>query len=245
MRNWPLNGLSWDAMSTREHAIADAKSPRAIAAARRLPLCTNAIATSVSAPTRITPIHFTQLTLDSLKMMRWRRASSAFCRDATISRCAVFWPSVRGSRASASRSARSSATRTTASVASPVDIAGHSWLTALRRADEREPGVESRAAQERYGSEARRTAMRSPRDRPRVAPCRNRSTPVPPRIRRASRRADPTEAVARATRRPERGVMEAMGSKARRSAQLSRLAALLLPSCDPLRLCARRFRIDS
>lgn len=38
MRNCPLKGLSWDAISTREHAIAEAKSHSASAAASRLPL---------------------------------------------------------------------------------------------------------------------------------------------------------------------------------------------------------------
>ena len=62
-------------MSTKEHAAADAKSHSAMAAASRLSLCTNAMASSVRTPTRITPVHLIQLTLDSLRMMRCRRAS--------------------------------------------------------------------------------------------------------------------------------------------------------------------------
>ena len=117
-------------MSTRAHATAEAKSHSEMAAVSRLSLWTNAIASSVRAATRITPVHLTQLTLDSLTMIRCRRASRAFCSEATISRCAVFWPSVRGVSVTASRRASFSAAGMTVSVAFPSAIAGHSRFTA-------------------------------------------------------------------------------------------------------------------
>jgi len=64
---------------------AEAKTAIAIAAPRRLPLCTNAIANRVRIARETTPPHLAPLTDDWLTMMRWRRASSACSTDLTIS----------------------------------------------------------------------------------------------------------------------------------------------------------------
>src|SRR3954453_6018762 len=128
--NWPLNGRACDAINTSVTATAAAKTPIASAAVVRLSTWTKAIARSVSNASAITALHFTQLTLERLTMMRCRRASSAFSSCDTRSRCAVTWPSLFGLSVSASCSACASAPGTIVSVAFWSAIAGHSRVAA-------------------------------------------------------------------------------------------------------------------
>ena len=98
---------------------------------RRLSLWTNAIARSVRAATRITPVHLTQLTLDSLRMIRCRRASRASCSDGddlTLRRLLAFRS--RRERQRKSQSVDRARPGSTVSVAFPSAIAGHSSFTA-------------------------------------------------------------------------------------------------------------------
>ena len=85
------------AISKTDAAIPVANMPIERAAAARLSQCTIAIATRAKTACTRTLHHFTQLTVDSLMMMRCRRASSAVSSAVTISRCAIFCPSLPGS----------------------------------------------------------------------------------------------------------------------------------------------------
>ena len=66
----PEKGPLCEAMSTMDTAIPVAKRPIAIAAVALLSLCTMAIATSAHKACNSTLVHLTQLTVDSLRMMR-------------------------------------------------------------------------------------------------------------------------------------------------------------------------------
>jgi len=71
-----------------------------------------------------------QLIADRLMRMRCRRASSAFCSEAAISRCATTWPSLRGINPRVSWSASASGRGVIVSLARPLAIAGHSCVAA-------------------------------------------------------------------------------------------------------------------
>ena len=66
----PEKGPLCEAMSTMETATPVAKIPIAMAAPSLLSLCTMAIATSANKACNRTLVHLTQLTVDSLRMMR-------------------------------------------------------------------------------------------------------------------------------------------------------------------------------
>ena len=66
----PEKGPLCEAISTMETAMPVAKRPIEIAAAVRLSLCTSAIATNAHRACNSTLVHLTQLTVDSLTMMR-------------------------------------------------------------------------------------------------------------------------------------------------------------------------------
>src|SRR5439155_1672915 len=82
----PVNGPLCAAISTSAIPIPVAKIVRMIRFATRLSLWIMAIVTKVRPPCSSRAVHFTQFTEEPLKMMRWRRASSAAWSDPTISR---------------------------------------------------------------------------------------------------------------------------------------------------------------
>ena len=92
----PVNGRLCDAISTTETPTPVAKIAMMMRLAARLSLWTMAMVSKVRPACTSSTVHLTQLIDDLLRMMRWRRASNAFWRDATSSRWATTWPSLRG-----------------------------------------------------------------------------------------------------------------------------------------------------